>query len=323
MRLAAVTVCKNRLDDLKRTLPLLVAAGFDEVVLVDAACPQGSGDWARAACPEVLIVREEEETFNLSRARNLGARHSTADWLFFVDADILVHPQLTAFLRAAHHESYFFRSARTPGQRVTAWGSFAVARDAFERVGGYDEVFSGWGCEDDELFYKLTINGISERSYPVELVREIITEEPVRMHYSPVKQKPVQHALNLMYLQAKKQVWASGQDMSELPLAVRQALYDAVVRHTAKVQHVLEREGATCKITINLPKRQMTAFRPMCGVQVMTLEFHLAALAGAAAAARQPGAQWTRATQNSTASSSASLRPESGKIASASRAMSP
>jgi len=77
--------------------------------------------------------------------------------------------------------------------------------------------------------------------------------------------------------------------MSELPLVVRRALYDAIVRHTATVRHVLEREGATCKITVNLPKRAMTTFRPVCGVQAMTLEFHLAAIA-AEPAATEPAA---------------------------------
>lgn len=278
MRLAAVTVCKNRLSDLERTLPLLAQAGFDEVVLVDYACPQHCGDWAQSAVPTATVVREPEaDGFNVSRARNLGASVCSADWIFFVDADVLVQPDLVAFLREEARSGCFYRSQRVPGQRVTAWGSVVVERAAFSRVGGYDEVYVGWGCEDDDLFYKLAINGLRERHFPVSVIAEIITSESDRLRYSPVGNRSIQHVLNLMYLQAKKQIWASGYDMSELPLAIRQALYAAIRAHAGKVSRLLDDPGSSHSVKLKLPGRAMAVIRPLTGIQNTSIEFALCA----------------------------------------------
>ena len=39
-------------------------------------------------------------------------------------------------------------------------GNVGVWRSDFERVNGYDETFEGWGCEDDDLAYRLRKTGM-------------------------------------------------------------------------------------------------------------------------------------------------------------------
>lgn len=276
MKLAAITVCKNRLEDLRRTLPHLSDAGFDEVILVDYACPENCGDWARTNTPTVnVIVQSEDSGFNVSRARNLGAQAAKSDWFFFVDADIFVKPGLASYIRNHYHPSYFFKSLRPPGQRVTAWGSVVVGREAFERVGGYDEVYAGWGCEDEDFFYKLLINGTRELAFPTELVDEIRTPKEKKVEYSPIKRMEVQQSLNRMYLQLKKLVWASGQDMSELPLSLRQSLYAAASSHTEELLRVADTPGATLRARVKLPKRASRVQKPLIGMQTVSAEFEI------------------------------------------------
>jgi glycosyltransferase involved in cell wall biosynthesis len=53
-----------------------------------------------------------------------------------------------------HH---FTRHPRKPALRST---DFSIARVDFERVNGFDEEFSGWGCEDDDLGQRLIAAGI-------------------------------------------------------------------------------------------------------------------------------------------------------------------
>src|SRR5690606_12453971 len=112
-RIAFVTTCKNRLDHLRRTLPTWMAEDPDEIIVVDYGCPQGSGDWVRAHWPQVRVVRVDDDSgFCLSRARNLGAREVTADWICFIDADIVVREGWVTWMRRHLAEGHYYRPAR-------------------------------------------------------------------------------------------------------------------------------------------------------------------------------------------------------------------
>ena len=113
--ISAITVCKNRLNDLKRTLPRLVSCGFDEIVLVDYDCPQKCGDWVAAHYPEVKVVRHQgDEGFSAARAKNLGARRVTSDWILFIDADIEVDPESAGRMKRVLKNRYYYRAGVSP-----------------------------------------------------------------------------------------------------------------------------------------------------------------------------------------------------------------
>ncbi len=138
--------------------------------------------------PEELIVVREAERTGPAAARNAGARGATGDVLVFVDADIEIHadafrriraafasdPELvavfgsyddepaaeglvSAFRNLLHHHVH----QTSAGRATTFWGGIgAVRRDAFERVGGFDdERFAVPSVEDIELGMRLTAAG--------------------------------------------------------------------------------------------------------------------------------------------------------------------
>lgn len=141
-----------------------------------------------ADCPdEVIVVREADRT-GPAAARNAGARGASGDVLVFVDADIEIHPDAFSRIRhafaadpglAALFGSYddspeaegvvsVFRNLlhhhvhhSAAGPATTFWGGIgAVRRDAFERVGGFDqERFAEPSVEDIELGMRLTAAG--------------------------------------------------------------------------------------------------------------------------------------------------------------------
>jgi GT2 family glycosyltransferase len=152
------------------TLPACLAAieradGSDEVVVVDG--PPG---------------------LSASAARNIGARRAAGDVLVFVDADVEIHPDAIARIRAVftarpeltavfgsyddapsaggtvaafrnllHHHVH--QGAGGPAE--TFWsGLGAVRRDAFLAVGGFDaDRFPHPSVEDIDLGVRLTANG--------------------------------------------------------------------------------------------------------------------------------------------------------------------
>jgi hypothetical protein len=133
---------------------------------------------------ELLVMREPPGAFP-SAARNLGAQRAAGEVLAFVDADVLVHPDAFARIRAAfaadpglvavfgayddapaaagtvagfryllHHQVH----REGAGEADTFWsGLGAVRRDAFLAAGGFDED-RRW-IEDVELGMRLRDRG--------------------------------------------------------------------------------------------------------------------------------------------------------------------
>ncbi len=67
----------------------------DEVVVFDTASSDGTQDVARAAGARVI----DTPFVNFSQARNYALAHLDADWVFFVDADERVTPELADEVR--------------------------------------------------------------------------------------------------------------------------------------------------------------------------------------------------------------------------------
>jgi GT2 family glycosyltransferase len=116
-------------------------------------------------------------------ARNFGAKSARGDILFFIDADVEVHPDTIAKVKAAFAEDETLAALMgsyddTPGapnflsqyknlfhhythqtgaeDASTFWGACgAIRRDIFERLGGFDEFYRKPCVEDIELGYRL------------------------------------------------------------------------------------------------------------------------------------------------------------------------
>ena len=120
---------------------------------------------------------------------NVGARLSEGGVLLFGDADVIVPggleqaasicasrvqvvkpyrelvdltPDETALVREQGEDAPVRRDATTPRNRdaigerlVLCGGWFAIRRDAFAAIGGFDERFVGWGGEDDAMTIKV------------------------------------------------------------------------------------------------------------------------------------------------------------------------
>jgi GT2 family glycosyltransferase len=137
---------------------------------------------AHAAPPDQSVVRAPDRQSSY-HARNRGAAEGEAPWLVFVDADVLPSPELldqyfsggvderTAVLAGAIQDvpgsgiaGRYAQLARSlsddnvwrPGFPYAQTASAAVRREAFESVGGFDEVRSGG---DADLCFRLARAG--------------------------------------------------------------------------------------------------------------------------------------------------------------------
>jgi len=131
-----------------------------------------------------------------ARARNVGAQAATSDILFFVDADVAVHPNAIALVRAEFQQDseltaligsyddapgasnflsqyknliHHYTHQTALETASTFWGACgAIRRGAFMAVDGFDETYLRPCVEDIELGYRLRQQG-----YTIRLCKDI------------------------------------------------------------------------------------------------------------------------------------------------------
>lgn len=242
--LTVVLTCKGRLHHLRQSLPRLTAHPGLRCIVVDYACPDRAGDWVRMHHPGVVVVQATEAgAFQIARARNLGAQAADTPWIGFLDADTLVG---AGFL----HEVC---SAMRPGRYLVAdpcphelAGLLLCLRDDFVRLGGYDEVFEGWGSEDRDLAARLTRLGRTRAGLPSQGITVITHGDDERTRYHVIGDRFLSLRINGMYFQIKNDL-AQLARVIDLPPEVRRALYQRVRNR------VLAQPDATAWLDVTLP----------------------------------------------------------------------
>lgn len=245
--LTYITTCKGRLAHLKQTLPRAAAQGLPCVV-VDYSCPDGTAQWVEAHFPEVTVVRVEGEAgFHAARARNLGAAAAETPWLAFFDVDVLLDPAFGATVAPALTAGHFYRAS--PPTRQT-WGSIVCAREDFSAVGGYDETYTGWGGEDDDLIRMLLLSGRRLAPFAASLLGEIPHTNEVRTHFHVIQDLFLQQRINHTFMQVKF-------DMlrllgKPLPAAERKIVYEQIQRSILTAED--KNRGAPIVIEVPIPR---------------------------------------------------------------------
>lgn len=226
---AFVTTCKGRLHHIKQTLPTIIAESPAEIILVDYGCPDNTGGWVEENHPGVKVIRiDDDPGFCLPRARNIGAAHSTAPWLCFIDADIRVKSGWLDWMRQHLDDRSFYRASLDEGRQLQEIaGTFLCTRAAFTAAGGYDEVFRGWGGEDIDLYARLPHQGdASPAYYPNQFVEPIAHADEERTTFHTIKNISIQGLINSCYVKVKAHLYSYG--IREIPLATRQQLLNGI-----------------------------------------------------------------------------------------------
>lgn len=183
----------GRLAHLKKNYP----AFPKPCVVVDYSCPGHSGDWAEAEGADVVRVPGEAH-FHKTRALNLGAARALvlgADRLCFLDADTQVAPSFLDFAESSAHSLI-----APPGDPQLVGILVTSARD-FIRVGGYDERYIGWGCEDLDMRLRLHLAGSTFETLPEGAVSSISHGDALRTQNYTVKNHLISRALNAIRME--------------------------------------------------------------------------------------------------------------------------
>lgn len=195
-QLSVVVPVYNGGDQLERCLDALLASDFrdHEIIVVDDNSTDNSAQRCRARGLKVIQFSARRGP---AAARNCGASHARAPIILFVDADVVVRhdtlarvttlfrqqPSLAALFGSYDDEPdalnfvsqyknllHHFVHQRSQAVAATFWaGCGAIRREAFEAVGGFDEIkYRKPSIEDIELGSRLRL-----KDFTIILDREL------------------------------------------------------------------------------------------------------------------------------------------------------
>jgi GT2 family glycosyltransferase len=231
LKVTFITTCKGRLAHLKATLPQLLQQSPDEIIVVDAGCPDGTSQWIQDNSLPVRTTQLSMEEFHLSKARNAGARIASNPLLCFFDADIMIDPLFGEWLKTNWAPNTFaVREQSDPYDGVHEQGTIVCLASDFKLVSGYDEVIIGYGGEDHDLKERLRRSGLRTKRFPKMMIKSIPHDDSLRTQFYAEKNKKRQAAKIRMYLSAKRQLMSLFPEMPELALQLRENLMEEVAR---------------------------------------------------------------------------------------------
>ena len=162
------------------------SVGNRPVEIIVVSDGDSDGSWRLAEAYGTRLIRLPQSG-GPAKARNIGAKSASGDILFFVDADVEVHPDTLSkvvrsfeanpnlaaligsyddapgapnFLSQYKNLIHHYTHQKAPLEASTFWGACgAVRRHVFEEVGGFDESYRRPCIEDIELGYRLKYAG--------------------------------------------------------------------------------------------------------------------------------------------------------------------
>lgn len=236
---------KNEGDYIRLTLESAVSVKINfpfEIIVVDDGSSDGCCESIKALEISNNLKIITTEGIGLARAKNLGAEHSTGEYLIFCDAhlffedlwiDRLLEPIIigqadgtTPGIAAIHMPEavgYGQTLNSTLSVEWNGWcetpfpcailpgGCFAVSRNIFFEIGGFDNGFRIWGWEDVDISIKMWLFGykcqtqphvkifhLFRESYPYQVTYEDIYYNMLRMAYSHFNEKRINKCKELM-----------------------------------------------------------------------------------------------------------------------------
>jgi len=129
-----------------------------------------------------IVEQGDKRKFNRGKLLNAGftlAAHEGFDTFVFHDVDLLPQPPVAKYYaamaeRPIHIAKCWSRYNKNPEY---LGGIVTFSKHDFERIGGFPNVYWGWGGEDDELKKRVTGAGLIVEAPPVDLANAIVDLE--------------------------------------------------------------------------------------------------------------------------------------------------
>jgi glycosyltransferase involved in cell wall biosynthesis len=260
-RFSIVTLCKDRLEHLRQSLPRALAQPDTETIVVDCDCPAGTAVEVARDFPAARVVKIDDAPFiNMAIGRNLGAAAARGEWLVFMDADILLAPHFVTELAPQLRKGKVFRFGPTKGEVTGTNGTCILHRDDFALAGGYDEALETYGGEDTDIYIRLEMLGVQSKLLDTDLLDAVAAhDDATRVRHTRYRSKIRHQRVNGAYIMVKSTLLRILGPKSMTPEQCKQ-LY-GLIREV--VEQAQDKPDEPIHFTLDLPPD--SAFMPMPG----------------------------------------------------------
>lgn len=176
--------CKGRLDQLKNSLRSLLTQDYHwiEVIVVNYDCHEELHQWLLINCGQFInagklieVSIKNQSYFDHSHSRNIGLHAARGDWVLFVGSEDVLDVGLVKHLvsRIGKMNNVFSVASRLVNEPVRKI-LFARRNDLLE-VGGFQEMFKGYGYEHEDIIERLLLRGLECFSFDIKFIGKKLT----------------------------------------------------------------------------------------------------------------------------------------------------
>lgn len=188
-----------RQQELWRTYPDDLKARL-HVIIVDDGSPKYRADKVFSPVQGIASQRlyriGVDVRWNWLACRNLGWSEATTEWVLFTDIDHLMPVEtLKRIVTGPLDDQQVYRFSRVDAPNLTPYkphpNTWMMTRDMFDRIGGYDERFSGWYGTDGEFRDRVQATAKAVVMLPdvmIRVPREVIPDASTT-HYGRKEQR--------------------------------------------------------------------------------------------------------------------------------------
>jgi hypothetical protein len=169
--ISIVSCCMNRNYNLAKALTTWLQLDVDEIVIVDWSSSEAVIETLSNFDDErIVVIRvDDESSWILTYAFNVGLRFVSYSRVFKLDADICVSPEFLELNRFSEGEYVrgYWKQAVDNGMNDQKFvnGSFGAFKADLRRVGYYNEFIQSYGWDDTDLYQRLSCVGSLRATY--------------------------------------------------------------------------------------------------------------------------------------------------------------
>lgn len=197
---------------LPQNYPYFIQKGIEIIIVADEPLTINDFNFL-SRYPElkykIIVNKKPHEWRNPSKAINVGIRNASKEFILilspesiFMDNIIEIFHNaykpktyLTGFVHFVLLDKYLDDPDSIDKTKSVNYGSIFLKTKDLVGVGGYNEIFTSWGCEDDEIRDRLTRNGFQKiivtnaRLVHIDLMPRINIKEKIKNDPKFLEQK--------------------------------------------------------------------------------------------------------------------------------------
>jgi len=206
-KVSIITRCMNRAHHLELSLDYMILQNWRplEIIVVNYDSTDGlhemlwdKYEWYMGIGLIKEIYVPNCPKFVPAHAQNVGIRHATGEWLFFMDADNVPKPHFIPHLMSRVRGQKMIFARPIPDYMHTDMaGQMLCRKEDIANIGGFlEDLRHGWGYEDGDIRDRLILYGCDLLEYNTTMVEMIKHGEEDRTGYMENRDRNITQQLN-------------------------------------------------------------------------------------------------------------------------------